>query len=120
MTDILIASHESPAAPDPTERRAELFHGLAEESRLRILYALADGPLNVSQIVERTQLSQSNTSNHLACLLGCGLVLSERRGRFVFYRLADDDVSLLLDVADRIVSDPARATLQCPRCGTRL
>jgi DNA-binding transcriptional ArsR family regulator len=79
-----------------------------------------DGPLNVSQVAERASLSQPNTSNHLACLLGCGLVTSERHGRFVFYSHADEHVSLLLSVADLIASDPARHSLECPRCGTAL
>ena len=60
---------------DLSKRRAKLFHGLAEPSRLRILYALADGPLNVSQIARRAGLTQPNTSNHLSCMLGCGLVV---------------------------------------------
>lgn len=103
---------------DPSTDSAALFHGLAERSRLRILYTLADGPLSVTEVAERTGLSQPNTSNHLACLLGCGLVVSERRGRFVFYQHADEQISLLLTVADRIASDPARSALQCPQCGT--
>ncbi|MDX1396230.1 MAG: metalloregulator ArsR/SmtB family transcription factor [Gemmatimonadota bacterium] len=101
------------------DRRARLFHGLGDPSRSSILYALAAGPLNVNRIARRTGLTQPNTSNHLACLQGCGLVESERRGRFVFYRLADD-VSRLLDAADRIVTDSARAILSCPHCGTRV
>ena len=106
--------------PALSTRRAKLFHGLAEPSRLRILYALADGPLNVTQIARRAGLTQSNTSNHLACMLGCGLVTSERDGRFVFYRHADEHVSMLLSVADRIVSESARDILECPQCGTCL
>ncbi|HSG48700.1 MAG TPA: metalloregulator ArsR/SmtB family transcription factor [Longimicrobiales bacterium] len=97
--------------------RAKLFHGLAEPSRLRILYALADGPLNVSEVVERTGLTQPNASNHLACLLGCGLVSRSREGRFSYYRHADEDVTTLLAVADRIVSDSASTILECPHCG---
>ncbi len=100
-------------------RRAKLFHGLAEPSRLRILYALSDGPLNVSQIARRAGLTQPNTSNHLSCMLGCGLVVSERKGRFVFYRHADEHVSMLLTVADRIVSGTACEILECPHCAAR-
>jgi len=101
-------------------RRAKLFHGLAEASRLKILYALADGPLNVSQVVDRTGLTQPNASNHLACLLGCGLVRRSREGRFTYYRHADDDVTTLLAVADRIVDGSASSILECPRCGCGL
>lgn len=115
---VLTAAPDHASRVDLSNRRGHLFRGLAEPSRLQILYALADGPLSVSEIAEAAGLSQPNTSNHLACLLGCGLVVRERRGRFVFYRHADEHVSLLLSVADRIVSDPTRTDLQCPRCGT--
>lgn len=109
------------AAPDGLEtRRAKLFHGLAEPSRLSILYALAEGPLNVSEIARATGLTQPNTSNHLACMLGCGLVIREREGRFVLYRHADENVSLLLTVADQIVSTTAPDILECPACRQRV
>ncbi len=108
-----------PASSLPA-RREQLFHGLGEPSRLRILYALEDGPLSVGEISDRAGLSQPNTSNHLACLVGCGLVVGERDGRYVRYRHADEHVSLLLSVADRVASDPVRASLECPRCGTRI
>ena len=50
------------------------------------------GEADGSQIVEITGLSQPNASNHLACLLDCGLVAREARGRYAFYRLADERV----------------------------
>lgn len=109
--------HTTPLDARLARRRAKLFHGLAEPSRLKILYALADGPLNVSEVVERTGLTQPNASNHLACLLGCGLVGRSRKGRFSYYRHADEDVTTLLAVADRIVSDSASTILECPHCG---
>jgi DNA-binding transcriptional ArsR family regulator len=107
-----------PPVPTPSrlpERRRKLFHGLADPSRLELLYALTDGPRNVTELVERTGLGQSNASNHLACLLGCGLVARERRGRFSYYRLADDNVAALLAVADRLVAESATDILACPR-----
>jgi hypothetical protein len=52
-------------------------------------------------------------------MLGCGLVVSERDGRFVFYRHADHNISMLLSVADRIVTETARDILECPHCGRR-
>ena len=111
-----------PAVPDSglIARHTKLFHGLTEASRLRILYALTEGPRCVTELVESTGLTQSNTSNHLACLLGCGLVARERRGRFAYYRLADEHVTTLLAVADRIVSESAKDILECPHCGTRV
>ena len=105
---------------DLSRSRAKLFRGLAEPSRLRILDALSRGPLTVSEIASRTGLTQPNTSNHLACMLGCGLVVREPDGRFAYYRHADESISVLLSVADRVISQTAHATLECPHCGTAL
>lgn len=95
--------------------QAKLFRGFADPSRLAILDALRDGPLTVGALVERTQLSQSNVSNHLACLRDCGLVVSEQRGRFVHYALSDKRVARLLDLAEELLRDVAHGVYQCTR-----
>lgn len=95
--------------------KAKLFRGFSDPSRLAILEALREGPRSVTEIVEITGLSQPNASNHLACLLDCGLVAREPRGRFAYYRLADERVGGLLSLADEILSDVARGVYQCPR-----
>ncbi len=105
--------------PDRVARRAHLFHGLAEPSRLKILDALAEGPRSVSQIAQRAGLTQPNTSNHLACMLGCGLVAREPQGRFVFYRLAGEQIEALLRAAAEIVRNPVAEPTECPHCGSR-
>lgn len=95
--------------------KAKLFRGLSDPSRLAIVEALRTEPRSVTEIVEVTGLTQSNASNHLACLLDCGLVEREQRGRFAYYRLADERVDGLLSLADEILSDVARGMYVCPR-----
>ncbi|CAN5312122.1 metalloregulator ArsR/SmtB family transcription factor [soil metagenome] len=95
--------------------KAKLFRGFADSSRLGILESLEDGPRSVTEIVEVTGLSQSNTSNHLGCLVDCGLVSREQRGRYVFYRLSDTRVEELLGVADALLADVARGVYECTR-----
>ena len=96
--------------------RTKLFRGLGEPSRLSILAALVEGPRSVSEITEFTGLSQSNTSNHLSCLLGCGLVTREQQGRFVYYRLSDTKLVSLLSLAEEIANGVASDLLECPHC----
>jgi DNA-binding transcriptional ArsR family regulator len=62
---------------------------LAEENRCRILLLLLDGPCYPSELAEALGLTRANTSNHLTCLRGCGLVVAEPEGRRVRYELAD-------------------------------
>ena len=95
--------------------KAKLFRGFADPSRLAILEALRAGPLTVTAIVEVTGLSQSNASNHLACLWDCGLVVREQQGRYVRYRLSDDRVAALLGLADELLADVARGVYECTR-----
>ncbi|MGC2427049.1 MAG: metalloregulator ArsR/SmtB family transcription factor, partial [Nitrososphaeraceae archaeon] len=52
--------------------KAKLFRGLGDSTRLSILESLRKGEKATSQIVKETGQSQSNVSNHLACLLDCG------------------------------------------------
>ena len=95
--------------------QAKLFRGFSDPSRLSILSALDDGPLPVSDIVEATDLSQPNVSNHLGCLHDCGLVAREQKGRYVYYRLSDPRVAQLLDLADQLLADVAKGVYVCTR-----
>ena len=59
---------------------------------------IREGEKTTSQIVAETSgQSQSNISNHLSCLLDCGLVKNRRQGKNIFYRLGDKKVSKLLE-----------------------
>jgi DNA-binding transcriptional ArsR family regulator len=71
---------------DALERIAR---ALADDSRRRILVALLDGPAYPAELARLLGLGKANTSNHLACLRGCGLVVAEPEGRKVRYELAD-------------------------------
>ena len=97
------------------ELQAKLFRGFGDPSRLSILQALRGGPHTVGEIVKATGLSQSNASNHLACLRECGLVASTQTGRFVCYRLSDERVAALLQLADEILADVAQGVYECTR-----
>lgn len=98
---------------DLNSLKAKLFRGLADPSRLSILEALRYKPLTVGQILEKTELSQSNASNHLSCLHGCGLVHREQKGRFVYYSLSDERVDRLLEISDELLAGRARRIYEC-------
>jgi len=97
--------------------KAKLFRGFADPSRLAILEALREGPRAVGEIVSATGLSQPNASNHLACLRDCGLVMSEKRGKYVHYQLSDPRVGELLTLAEALLADVAQGVYACTRYG---
>ena len=108
------------ANPTSVEIQAKLFRGFSDASRLAILECLQVGALTVSEIVEHTGLTQSNVSNHLACLRDCGLVIAQQKGRFVYYELSDPRVAQLLVLADELLADVAKGVYECTRYNVKV
>jgi ArsR family transcriptional regulator, cadmium/lead-responsive transcriptional repressor len=106
-------------SPPDQALKAKLFRGLADASRLAVLEALRDGPRCVSEVVAATRLSQPNASGHLACLGDCGLVSRERRGKFVYYAIADKRVVQVLEEVEGILAETGTAVDHCPRYEAR-
>ena len=96
------------------ELKAKLFRGFADPSRLAILEVLRGGPCTVGEIARLTGQGLTNVSNHLHCLRDCGLVVRERRGQQVVYRLADERSAQLLALAEELLVESARGVLTCP------
>lgn len=77
------------------------FKVLGDDNRLRILRALNGGECSVSEILERTSLPQTLASFHLRILREAGVLAAERRGPFVYYRLADPSLLNLLEACGK-------------------
>ena len=84
--------------PDTLEAVAARFKVLAEPARLQILNELRPGPLNVTELMEATRLSQANLSKHLQLLHTHGFLERRRDGLFVVYELADESVFAMCDI----------------------
>ncbi|GAC1407339.1 MAG: metalloregulator ArsR/SmtB family transcription factor [Candidatus Velthaea sp.] len=84
----------APAAVDRTDRTSDaaLFRALADAHRVTILATLAcaEGEVCVCDFTAGLPLNQPTVSHHLKILRDAGLVTSERRGTWVYYRLAAD------------------------------
>ena len=74
--------------PDGEVSCADRLKVLADETRLAVLRQLMAGPKLVGEINEQMHVEQSLLSHHLKTLREAGLVISERDGKGVKYRLA--------------------------------
>ena len=72
---------------------ARLGRALASPVRLRILDLLRQGARSVEALAEAAGVSLANSSQHLQQMRTAGLVVGERQGQRVEYRLATEDVS---------------------------
>ena len=71
---------------------AEFFRTLGDEERLRILTLLlrGQGEACVCELVDALRIPQYQVSRQLAVLRGVGLVSGEKRGTWVYYRIASE------------------------------
>lgn len=83
---------ESVLKPEIEEKVSELFKVLSDQTRIKILYALKESELTVSEIVERVGISQSAISHQLKTLRDIDLVTFRKEGKNVIYRLSDNHV----------------------------
>lgn len=68
----------------------KVFEALASVPRRKILAYLAHAELSAGEIASRFAMSKPAVSQHLSVLQNAGLVESDKRGQFVFYRLVPD------------------------------
>jgi len=76
---------------------SETFKVLGDETRLRIFEALGEGELCVSDIAEKTGISESAISHQLRILRLASLVSSKKVGKKVYYRIADRHVGHMMN-----------------------
>lgn len=69
---------------------ADILKVLADETRLSVVRQLMQGPGHVSEINERIQVEKTLLSHHLKVLRDAGIVVSQRNGKAVLYRLAPE------------------------------
>ncbi len=91
------------------EEFSQVAKALGSAHRLDILEHLAQGERGVDALAKRVNLSTANTSQHLQLLKRAGLVASRRDGKFVRYRLSNDNVlklmGVLFDVAEQNLAE---------------
>ena len=69
-----------------------VFEALASTPRRKILAYLSESSMTAGEIAERFEMSKPSLSKHLKILENAKLVRSEKKGQFVHYSLADDNM----------------------------
>jgi len=76
-------------------RLEQLFFGLADRTRLRIMELLTSEELCACEVMAALDLTQPTTSHHLGILERVGLITARREGKWVFYRISNKVAALL-------------------------
>jgi len=77
----------------------ELFKALADPGRLRILVALDAREMCVCDLAALLGVSESAASHQMRLLRTMNLVRNRRDGQVLYYRLVDEHVMQLIDIA---------------------
>src|SRR5208283_5766008 len=86
-----------------------LLKAMASRPRLMILCELLNGERTVTALHEAVGLSMSAMSQHLARLRADGLVSTRRESQTIFYAIADDSTTRILETLYTIYCAPDEA-----------
>lgn len=87
---------------------AELFKVFGDSTRIRILYAMFNEELNVTDICQELNMSISAVSHQLRLLKQAKLVRCRKAGRMAYYMLADDHVKTIIGMAKEHIEEGIR------------
>lgn len=94
-----------PALDELTLLHDNMCHAVGDPKRIQILYALHECPRNVSALAEALATPQPTISRHLTILRDRSLVIAERSGTAVIYRLADTRIIEVLDTMRQMLRE---------------
>jgi DNA-binding transcriptional ArsR family regulator len=99
-----------------SEKLERIFKALAADARVRIVQLLKGRVLCVGALAARLNVSQAAVSQHLRLLRDADLVVPERRGYFIHYRLNERTLSKWKAAAAKLLSvEKPKAPSACAR-----
>ena len=86
---------------EDVREQSYVLKALADPTRIKILHLLKNRPMCTCDIMVALELTEPNASHHLNLLERNGITKSERRGKWVFYRL---EQSAIRNIANAIIA----------------
>ena len=87
---------------------AEMCKVFSNPTRLEILNLLSDKEMSVTELIKKTKLSQANISQHLSIMKSKGIVISDRKGKNIYYRLTNPKIIKAFDIIRAVLMDRLR------------
>lgn len=93
---------------EQARKASDLMKALSHEGRLLILCLLSEGEKSVSELEAIMSMPQAAVSQQLARLRFDRLVQTRREGRIIYYSIASEEVSSLVDMLYDFFCKPVR------------
>src|SRR3989344_6119934 len=84
---------------------AEMCKVFSNPTRLEILNILKNKELSVTDMIKKTALSQANISQHLSIMRAKGIVISNRKGKNIYYKLTSPKIIKAFDIIREVLSE---------------
>ncbi|MCI5076545.1 metalloregulator ArsR/SmtB family transcription factor [Oricola sp.] len=93
---------------EQARQASDLLKALSHETRLLILCILSEGEKSVSELEEILSMPQAAVSQQLARLRFDRLVNTRREGRMIYYSIAGEEVSSVVETLYELFCSPVR------------
>ncbi len=84
---------------------AEMCKVFSNPTRLEVLDLLRDKEMSVTELIEKTKLSQANISQHLSIMKLKGIVTSNRKGKNIYYKLTYPRIIKAFDIIRGVLAE---------------
>jgi len=84
---------------------SEFCKSIANPKRQEILKTLGEEQMTVNDLIEKTGISQSNLSQHLAILRSKGIVQARRDGTYVYYSITNTKIIEAYDLVSQVLME---------------
>ncbi len=82
---------------------AEMCKVFSNSIRLEILNLLRNKEMSVTELIEKTRLTQANISQHLSIMKSKEIVISERKGKNICYKLSNPKIIRAFDLIREVL-----------------
>lgn len=104
-------------SPFPAQRAARWFQALSDETRLELVRKLASREHCVCELTDALDASQSRLSFHLKTLRVAGIVDARREGRWMYYSLNPEVLSMMAEFLSGAAARAAELDSEGGCCG---
>ena len=87
---------------------SDLCKAIFNPKRMAIIDTLRNNKMNVSDLSEKLNTSQSNISQHLAILKSKSLLVSEKGGNNTYYSISNPKILKACDLVSEIIKDKSK------------
>jgi len=84
---------------------ADICKTIANPNRQAIMNTIRDEEMSVTELVNRTGISQANLSQHLAILISKGVVSARREGNNIYYSISNPKIIKAYDLISEVLQE---------------